>query len=116
MKNEKMRVAVVNYLLFTLRSSLFFVILQAEPKQEVSMRCTLLSVFLATSLLATAVPIDSLRSAISRLDGKGKSEAYEQLYHALDKEGMVEPMLECLDEWVAYEDKEGNTENEARAR
>ena len=116
MKNGKMRVAVVNYLLFTLRSSLFFVILQAEPKQEVSMRCTLLSVFLAASLLATAVPIDSLRSAISRLDGKGKSEAYEQLYHALDKEGMVEPMLECLDEWVAYEEKEGNIENEARAR
>ena len=80
------------------------------------MKYTLLSVFLVFTLWTTAMPIDSLRSAISRLDWTEKSEAYEQLYHALNEEGLVGPVLELLDEWTAHEEKEGNTENEARAR
>ena len=72
------------------------------------MKYTLLSVFLVIALTVSAVSIDSLRGSISRVEGKEKSEAYEQLYHALDEEGLVEPMLECLNEWVAHEQKEGN--------
>lgn len=80
------------------------------------MKYTLLSVFLVIALTVSAVSIDSLRGSISRVEGKEKSEAYEQLYHALDEEGLVEPMLECLNEWVAHEQKEGNVKNEARVR
>ncbi len=76
----------------------------------------ILSMLLAAPLAVFSGTIDSLRQAINNQNGKEKSATYARLYHTLDSEGMVEPVLQCLDEWIAHEAKQGNSKNEAQAR
>lgn len=73
-----------------------------------------ITVLVQTFCLATTV--DSLRQAIPHLQGDEKSEAYKRLYHALNAEKQFEPIMECLDQWIAFEEKRGNAEEASNAR
>lgn len=73
-----------------------------------------ITVLVQTFCLATTV--DSLRQAIPHLQGDEKSDAYKRLYHALNAEKQFEPIMECLDQWIAFEEKRGNAEEASNAR
>ena len=73
-----------------------------------------ITVLVQTFCLATTV--DSLRQAIPHLQGDEKSDAYKRLYHALNAEKQFEPIMECLDQWIAFEEKRGNAEEGSNAR
>lgn len=73
-----------------------------------------ITVLVQTFCLATTV--DSLRQAIPHLQGDEKSDAYKRLYHALNAEKQFGPIMECLDQWIAFEEKRGNAEEGSNAR
>jgi len=73
-----------------------------------------ITVLVQTFCLATTV--DSLRQAIPHLQGDEKSDAYKRLYHALNAEKQFGPIMECLDQWIAFEEKRGNAEEASNAR
>ena len=63
-----------------------------------------------------AVDIDSLRKAIPDMEDEEKSEAYKQLLAAVEEKGNVKEILQCLDEWIAFEETQNNFEAQANLR
>ena len=68
------------------------------------------------SLQMVASPIDSLRQAIPTLKGTERSAAYLKLSQLLSGEDDAQAAIDCLDEWIAYEQEQRNVEEEGRAR
>ena len=63
-----------------------------------------------------AVDIDSLRKAIPDMEDEEKSEAYKQFLAAVEEKGNVKEILQCLDEWIAFEETQNNFEAQANLR
>ena len=68
------------------------------------------------TLTLGASTIDSLRHAIPTLKGTERSAAYLKLSQLLSGEDDAQAAIDCLDEWIAYEQDQGNVEEEGRAR
>lgn len=68
------------------------------------------------TLTLGASTIDSLRHAIPTLKGTERSAAYLKLSQLLSGEEDVQAAIDCLDEWIAYEQDQRNVEEEGRAR
>ena len=66
--------------------------------------------------IALASTADSLRRQIPKLSGEEKSAAYQQLYQTLSDGNQLEPLLQCLDQWIEHEARQGNTKEEAKVR
>ncbi len=79
-------------------------------------RLLLLFILAVVQTICHASTADSLRTIIPKLKGDQKTEAYRQLFEELDGEEQVEPILDCLDQWIEHESKQGNTEEEAKVR
>ena len=62
------------------------------------------------SLQMVASPIDSLRQAIPTLKGTERSAAYLKLSQLLSGEDDAQAAIDCLDEWIAYEQEQRNVE------
>lgn len=65
---------------------------------------------------ARADSIDSLRQVVKLAEGKQKTDAYNQLCQALNKEGKADEQLAVLEEWIIHERQYGDAENEGKAR
>ena len=68
------------------------------------------------TLTLWASTIDSLRQAIPTLKGTERSAAYLKLSQLLSGEDDAQAAIDCLDEWIAYEQEQRNVEEEGRAR
>ncbi len=75
-----------------------------------------LLVFTLVQAITFAVDIDSLRKVIPDMEDSEKSEAYKQLLAAVEEKGKVKEILECLDEWIAFEETQNNFEAQANLR
>lgn len=63
-----------------------------------------------------AIDIDSLRKVIPDMEDEEKSEAYKQLLAVVEEKGHVKEILQCLDEWIAFEETQNNFEAQANLR
>ena len=63
-----------------------------------------------------ASTIDSLRQVVPTLKGNERSKAYMKLSQLLSSEENPQAALDCLDEWIAFEQGEHNIEGEGKAR
>jgi signal transduction histidine kinase len=63
-----------------------------------------------------ASTIDSLRQVIPTLKGTERSKTYLKLSQLLSSGDDAQAAIDCLDEWIAYEQDEGNIEEEGKAR
>ena len=63
-----------------------------------------------------ASTIDSLRQVVPTLKGNERSKAYMKLSQLLSSEDDPQKALDCLDEWIAFEQDERNIEGEGKAR
>ena len=63
-----------------------------------------------------ASTIDSLRQILPTLKGNERSKAYMKLSQLLSSEDDPQKALDCLDEWIAFEQDERNIEGEGKAR
>ena len=79
-------------------------------------RAAVLSWFFLLQVVVYASPADSLRAVIPTLEGQEKSDAYRQLFRVLNAEEDAEATLRYLDEWIAYEHKQGHVDDEGKAR
>ena len=66
--------------------------------------------------MMAASTIDSLRQVIPTLKGTDRSAAYLKLSQLLSGEDDVQAAVDCLDEWISYEQDQGNVEEEGNAR
>lgn len=71
---------------------------------------------LCLSLSVKAGTVDSLRQVIPTLDYDERSKAYLQMSQLLSSGHDVKAMLECTNEWIAYEQNRGNAGEEDKAR
>ena len=67
-------------------------------------------------LQMSASTIDSLRQVLPTLKGNERSKAYMKLSQLLSSEENPQAALDCLDEWIAFEQDERNIEGEGKAR
>jgi len=86
------------------------------PRSNLMKKLIVLSAIIVMQLSLSAATIDSLRRALPQGDDNQKTETFAKLCKELDAAGMVEPMLECLDEWLAHEIKKRDTEREGKVR
>ena len=63
-----------------------------------------------------AAAVDSLRQAIASSTGQQKSEAYERLYLTLYKQSDADQLLNLLEEWMTFEQQQGNIDKEGETR
>ena len=76
----------------------------------------LILLFCCLSLQIEASTIDSLRRVLPTLKGSDRSKTYLKLSQLLGGEDDVQAAIDCLDEWIAYEQDQCNVEEEGRAR
>lgn len=68
------------------------------------------------SLSVKAGTVDSLRQVIPSLSYDERSKAYLQLSQLLSSGDDVQAMLDCTNEWIAYEQEQGHVDDEDKAR